>query len=72
MPNEVQFTPHLVSFYPNIKYLKQDENQKWFVEQVKVKPGEWFDGTKVNRGIKTSQTSASLIFYDEEQNGYKK
>lgn len=68
MPNKVQFTPHLVSFYPNIKHLKQDEKQKWYVEQVKVELGEWYDKTKVNRGIKTSQTSASLIFYDEEQN----
>ena len=65
---EDNFTPYLVSFYPNIKHLKQDENQKWFVEQVKVDTKDWYDKSKVNRGIKTSQTSASLIFYDENKN----
>ena len=70
MPNEVQFTPHLVSFYAkiNLDYFNKDVNNKWYCKQVKVDTKDPYDKTKVNRGITTSQTSASLIFYDEEQN----
>ena len=71
MPNKVHFTPHLVSFYRNIKldYLDTDAHNKWFVKQVKLTQDERLDGIKAkNRRTKTSQTSASLIFYDEEQN----
>ena len=71
MPNKVQFTPHLVSFYRNIKldYLDTDAHDKWFVKQVKLTQDEQLNGiTAKNRRTKTSQTSASLIFNDEERN----
>ena len=69
MPNKVQFTPYLVSFYPNINldYLGQNTDNKWYCKQVPADKDKPFDAADINRGIKTSQTSASLIFYDENK-----
>ena len=66
---EDNFTPYLVSFYPNINldYLKQNTDNKWYCKQVQVDPSRQFDTPNINRGIKTSQTSASLIFYNENK-----
>ena len=51
-------------------YLKQEENNKtYYCEQEEIsKDKEGFIQPNKHRAIKSSATSASLIFYDEEQN----